>query len=419
MPDEFISAKPSPAVRGFFQKVLPLILPWLNIVGVDYRPEDLTLLQNLADRRVLLTPNHPTNTEPALLFHLSGAVRQAFHFLACRESFDHWGGLWGGIIRRVGAFSVVRGTADRASFRATRELLSRPGAKLVIFPEGEVYSQNDSLLPFHSGVFQLAFWAMEDLRKAAEESGEALGNPDISLFIVPVAIKYRFVRDMSAAVEASLLRLEKFTGDAPSPGAPHYNRLRRIGEAMLHSLETEYRLPVEKDAGADLTPRLNAVKEAILQRVAAAAGVALPKGDTLPERMRALIHVIETVTREEPKETTPYDTELRRLQQDRSRPLLRDLSRLANWIAVYDGYVARASDPGADRGSADPSGARVLRRGKNPRPAPLYRAPGRSYRPRGVLGRLQKKPPHRTCPCHPRGRTARRSAAHADVRRPR
>lgn len=347
MPDEFISAKPSPVVRGFFQKVLPLILPWLGIVGVDYRPEDLTLLQSLANRRVLLTPNHPTNTEPALLFHLSGAVRQAFHFLACRESFDHWGGLWGKVIRRVGAFSVVRGTADRASFRATRELLARPDAKLVIFPEGEVYSQNDSLLPFHSGVFQLAFWAMEDVRKAAEQSGEALGNPDLSLFIVPVAIKYRFVRDMSAAIRASLLRLEKFTGVAPAPSTPEYERLRHIGEAMLRSLETEYRLPprVEKDAGADLTPRLNAIKEAILQRVASAAGVALPKGDTLPERMRALIHVIETVTREEPKETTPYDTELRRLQQDRSRPLLRDLSRLANWIAVYDGYVAAHPTP--------------------------------------------------------------------------
>ncbi|MES2464642.1 MAG: hypothetical protein V4671_29110, partial [Armatimonadota bacterium] len=120
MPDEFISAQPTPAVHGFFQTVLPLILPWLGIVSVDYRSEDLDLLRSLANRRVLLTPNHPTNTEPALLFHLSCAVRQPFHYLACRETFDHLGGLWGKVIRRVGAFSVVRGTVDRASFRATR-----------------------------------------------------------------------------------------------------------------------------------------------------------------------------------------------------------------------------------------------------------------------------------------------------------
>jgi 1-acyl-sn-glycerol-3-phosphate acyltransferase len=345
MPDEFISAKPSPTVRGFFQTTLPLILPWLGIVGVDYRDEDLALLRDLSNRRVLLTPNHPTNTEPALLFHLSCAVRQPFYFLATRETFNILGGLWGKVIRRVGAFSVVRGTTDRASFRATRELLAQSGAKVVIFPEGEVYSQNDSLLPFHTGVFQLAFWALEDIRKAQEESGEALGNPDASLFVVPVAIKYRFVQDMTKQIQASLLRLEKFTGVAAEPADPSYERLRRIGEAMLISLETEYRLTVKKEHGPDLTPRLNAIKEAILQRVAAAAGVALPKGDTLPERMRALIHVIETVTREEPKEATPYDTELRRHQQDRSRPLLHDLSRLANWIAVYDGYVAAHPTP--------------------------------------------------------------------------
>jgi len=61
--------------------------------------------------------------------------------------------------------------------------------------------------------------------------------------------------------------------------------------------------------------------------------------------MRALLHVIETVTREEPREPTPYETELRRHQRERARPLLHDLQRLANWIAVYDGYVRAEPTP--------------------------------------------------------------------------
>jgi 1-acyl-sn-glycerol-3-phosphate acyltransferase len=343
MPDEFISAKPSAALQGFFRHTLPLILPRLGVVGVDYDTADLDRLRALKDERVLLTPNHPTNTEPALLFHLSAAVRQPFLYLACREAFEPLGGLWGEVIRRVGAFSVVRGTADRASFRATRELLAQPASKVVIFPEGEVYSQNDSLLPFHSGVFQLAFWALEDLHKA--------GHEDASLFIQPVAIKYVFTRDMWPEVDASLARLERFTGVPATPGEDRYRRLRHIGAAMLRSLEREYRLPTPKDdkesMPGELTPRLDAIKEAILQRVAAAAGVAVPKGETLPERMRALIHVVETVTGEEPHEATPYDTELRRQQRARATPLLRDLRRLANWIAVHDGYVA--ADPTPER----------------------------------------------------------------------
>lgn len=343
MPDDFVSAKPDPRIQSFFRGVLPVILPFLGVVGVDYIPEELDRLRSLNHRRVLLTPNHPTNTEPALLFHLSCAIHKPFFYLACREAFEPLGGLWGEVIRRVGAFSVVRGTADRASFRATRELLTKSGAHMVIFPEGEVYSQNDSLLPFHSGVFQIAFWALEDLRKSTE--------PDSDLFIVPVGVRYHFTRDMWPEIDASLARLEKFTGvpEEFSARADRYGRLRAVGAAMLHSLEREYRLPVPKDAtdASDLTPRLDAVKEAILQRVAAAAGVALPKGETLPERMRALIHVIETVTRDEPSAATPYDTELRRLQRDRARPLLNDLRRLANWIAVHDGYVA--ADPTPER----------------------------------------------------------------------
>lgn len=343
--DDFIPARPSPLVQGFFRTFLPFLLPRLGVVGVHYDEEDLARLRALGDKSVLLLPNHPTNTEPALLFHLSATLKRSFYYLACRESFDPLWGFWGKIIRRVGAFSVVRGTADRASFRATRELLAQPGgASVVIFPEGEVYSQNDSLLPFHTGVFQLAFWAMDDKRKAGLTEGE-----DAALFLVPVALKYHYTRDMSVPIAQSLLRLEKFTGVPPAPSAPPYDRLRRVGLAMLQSLEREYRLPVPKtETEADLSPRLNAIKEAILQRVALAAGVPVPKGETLPERMRGLLHAVEMVEHNAPeKNASPYDKSLRDAQRLRAQPLLRDLERLANWIAVYDGYVK--ADPTPER----------------------------------------------------------------------
>ena len=48
-------------------------------------------------------------------------------------------------IQALGGYSIVRGTPDRESFRMTRQILSQPGAKLVVFPEGEVYTQNDTL----------------------------------------------------------------------------------------------------------------------------------------------------------------------------------------------------------------------------------------------------------------------------------
>ncbi len=327
---EFVPAKPSSFVRGSFRVAIPYLLSQRGVVGVDYDPADLERLRALEGSRILLTPNHPTNTEPLLMFHLSCIVRQPFFFMATRDAFDALWGLGGKVMSWLGAFSVMRGAVDRASYRAARELLKQPKAKLVVFPEGEVYSQNDTLLPFNSGIFQLAFWAQEDVVKAGR---------DEALYLLPVALKYYYVEDIAPEVEASLKRLADFTGAGVEPGDDTYTRLRKIGQAMLHSLEREYRITPDPNETEDLTTRLDAVKEAILVRVAAAAGVALPKGGTLPERMRNLIHVVETVTRDEPTDKSPYDTELRRQQRERAKPLLNDLRRLANWIAIYDGYV--------------------------------------------------------------------------------
>ncbi|MDX1932017.1 MAG: lysophospholipid acyltransferase family protein [Capsulimonadales bacterium] len=333
---EFVPARPSSLVRGSCQFVMPLLLSQRGVVGVDYDADDLDRLRSLEGHRLLLTPNHPTNTEPLLMFHLSCIVRQPFFYMATRDAFDTFWGLGGRIMSALGAFSVMRGAVDRASYRAARELLTTPKAKLVVFPEGEVYSQNDTLLPFHNGIFQLAFWAQEDVVKAGR---------DEPLYILPVALKYYYIEEMGTQIEASLRRLADFTGADVGPGDDTYTRLRKIGSAMLLSLEREYRLTPDNQDLDDLTTRLDAVKEAILIRVASAAGVALPKGETLPERMRNLIHVIETVSRDEPIAKTPYDTELRRQQRERARPLLHDLRRLSNWIAVYDGYVRANPTP--------------------------------------------------------------------------
>jgi 1-acyl-sn-glycerol-3-phosphate acyltransferase len=197
---------------------LPFIMRrFCEVDGVEVPEPDLARLKAAAGERLIVTPNHPTNTDPVLIFALARAADIPLHYVACRETFDLAGGLWGKVIQRLGAYSVVRGTADRESFRATRALLTSPGGKVVIFPEGEVHSQNDSLLPFHAGVVQLAFWAQEDLRKAGDAEG--------SVGLLPVAVRYRFTHDMSAPIERSLSRLEDTLALDRPVGVDRYVRL--------------------------------------------------------------------------------------------------------------------------------------------------------------------------------------------------
>lgn len=261
-PPRFVAPEPTGWWIALVRAALPLLLRGIGIRSIHYSGGELDRYRGMARDRVLIVPNHPTNADPAILFHLGATARTVPYFLACRESFDAWFGAWGWCIRRLGAYSLVRGTTDRPSFKATRDLLSGQGNHVVVFPEGEVYSQNDSLLPYHEGPFQLAFWALESARRTA---------PDATILVQPVAVKYFLAGISQRAVRASLARLENHVKAPTGPSDDDYDRLRAIAWSMLRSLEREYRIPFpdEDDWHREFDTRLRTVKEAILSRVSA------------------------------------------------------------------------------------------------------------------------------------------------------
>lgn len=331
----FIAPKPNKILTGAARVSLGTVLRFLKIRRVIYSPQAIELLRTLDRERLVLCPNHPTNTEPAILFGLAAEANQEFHYVCCREAFGYWGGFYGWLIRRFGAYSLVRGALDRSSFQCTRQLLTRPGVRIVIFPEGEVYSQNDSLLPFQSGVIQLCYWGLEDARKS---------EPSADVLLVPVAVHYRFLKDMGPVIKRSLARLERAVGLEVCANDSPLDRLKRLGDRVLSGLEHSYTLRLPDGLG--LQERMDAVKDAILVRAAKTVGVE-PKGATLVERMRYVINAAHQVTLEQPASDNAYDRKLWEEHRTHVEPTIQDLDRLANWIAVYDGYVA--SDPSQER----------------------------------------------------------------------
>ena len=336
----FISPKQNGIVISLTRWIVPWVLRRRHVVKVECPEADLDRLRSLRDERVMLIPNHPTATEPIVMYYLTRLVKQRFHFVCAREVFDMAHGLWGWVIRRLGAYSIVRGTSDRRSFKMTRQILAQPGAKLVMFPEGEVYSQNDSLLPFHGGVVQLGFWGLEDLLKAETQE---------PLYILPIAMKYKYVEDMRPAIVAALDRLEAAL-DLPGGADEPYGRIRRIGETVIGKLEADYGVcadgtPAEPEDEQDgLQTRMLALKQAIVQRVAEGLRIPAPSGP-VPSQMRYLINALHEVTDDEQPLECSYDARLWADHRSRAEPLLRDLDRLSNWVAVFDGYVAAHPTP--------------------------------------------------------------------------
>jgi hypothetical protein len=297
-----------------------------RIVRVHVPETDWPRLESLRQGRAILSPNHPTTNDPLIAFFLSRRLGEPFNYIACRENFR---GPFGWLIQRLGAYSVLRGLPDRESMRMTRHLLAERDRKVVIFPEGETYEHNDVTIPFQQGAIQLGFWALEDLHKLGREP---------RLPVLPIVMKYRCVRDARPAISAGLAALEHALATTPPSGAGLYQRLRRTGECVLSQIEQEY--GVSSPAAAPLAERILAAKIGVLDRVAREVGVTRPADLPLPEQMRRMFNAVYAFA----EEFADADNDYGRRQHDRrltsAYPLLLDLWRLENFIALTDGYVA-------------------------------------------------------------------------------
>jgi len=320
------------------QRLLPLFERLDGtMVPVQFDPSDLDRLRALRGQRVVLAPNHPEGVEPYVLFQMAKLFGDEFNYIAAKEAFEQpppafrwvkWLGLYAPIMQRLGVYSIVRGTADRESFRTTRELLVKGERWLVIFPEGEVCWHSENLMPLQQGVAQFGFWALEDLSRT--------GNTP-PLYFVPVAIKFRFVSDVRPGIDRTLHRLEhKLRLAPPDPAQSRYDRLLRIGDVVLGINEKRYgvRPPPDTPFG----DRIREVKELILARIAIAVGVTQSREQPILERVRELFNALDRIVHEEYGDDA-YEHLVRNLSPQEIRALYAELSRMLHIAAFHDGYV--------------------------------------------------------------------------------
>lgn len=262
-------------MRHFIPPIENRFLPWLaskiyfpllaamqNIRQVVIKPEDIEKLKSFQKERLLFFTNHPSTAEPPLVFYLGRLLGQRFKFMASRQVFNWQGGLIGWFIRRIGAYSVIAGVADRDAMKLTRKILSEPKGKLVIFPEGEPTSgEVDTLMPFQPGVAQLGLWGLEDARKIDP-------NADINVWygfmkFVIISPKEKILHDLNK----SLTRVEKKLGVAEANKEKHLlHRFLTVGRLLLEKAENDFNVKVENEKGFDF--RIGRVRHAMLNQLA-------------------------------------------------------------------------------------------------------------------------------------------------------
>lgn len=241
--------------------------PWLASLGgqlnrlllrrhtvLDLRPADLSLLRDLPPG-CLIAPNHAHYSDPQVIMELARRAERRFVYMTTREAFDRWGGLAGWFLQHLGAFSVNRGGTNEEARQFARAILVNGTYDLAMFPEGEVYLLNDLVMPLKPGVARLA------LEAASERPRQGRSRP---VFILPVAIKYQFIANVTPTLEAITSRLEGQVLGGPRSGSL-YPRIVALGTELLCCAEQRY--GVRSDPGLALYERVRFLRRTLLERL--------------------------------------------------------------------------------------------------------------------------------------------------------
>lgn len=329
---DFKPPKENKIVIGTVKLILPLLMRlFQKVVSVDIDATSFDTMKSIDGFPTIFVPNHPTHADSHLMFTLSKRCGRRFRYMAARETFDQQaGGKWRGfIMTRLGAYSIVRGAVDRDSFRLTRETLAKEEQKLVIFGEGEVSHQNETIMPFECGIVQFGFWALSDMERADNLK---------PLYLVPVGLKYIYKKDMWRQIEQALTNLEQSVlPKHTDPPTELYDRVKNVGASLLMTLAKEYQLRLSEDSS--LNERIQLLKEHILSQMENFMGI-VPQPDSHPlRRVRAIQNQINEEIYRDVDEMTEYEKGIHTQRLDKFRQFFTDLRRIVNSIAIYEGYI--------------------------------------------------------------------------------
>lgn len=198
----------------FFRKLLSIFFHIKYRINVMH-PENIPSLKG----GYIIACNHQRYADPPMV---AAVIRGKFSFMAKEELFRN--PFFGWLIRRCGAFPVVRGSGDDAPIRDSINAVEK-GRILVIFPEG-TRSKDGTIGRMKSGVVLIASQAGVPVLPACIRYGDK-GAVDINFGELIPADKLkidendrRSMRTISKRLGDSMLSLQKEIYDAAGLPVP-------------------------------------------------------------------------------------------------------------------------------------------------------------------------------------------------------
>jgi len=230
----------------------------------------------------VLVVNHPTHADAAITLEAARQVGvwpiyMAAYDVFLRSKLDAW------VMQRLGAFSVDREGSDSRSMKQAADTLMRSRHPLTIFPEGNVYLENDCVTPFHDGAAFLALRAQKEL----------LADGDDVVWVVPVSIKTTYLTDVRPILKQQLDALAATLNVDIATATSPLDALRLVGIAAIHRNLKLRGLDVPDTN--DLRSQIERAAEQVLKPLEAKLKIEPKSSDSLIDRVRKARRVIHEV----------------------------------------------------------------------------------------------------------------------------
>lgn len=276
-----------------------------------------------AKTRIILLPNHPTHADASILLEVCRQIGIRPRVMAAYDIY-HRGKLEPWVMKRLGCFSVDREGSDKPAMEEAARTILEGRFALTMFPEGNVYLENDRVTPFHDGA---AFLAMRAAKQLAEKGERVV--------CVSVSTKATHLRDCRAELGEVFRLMCAKVGIPFDPTHRPIDALRAIGLSALRKELAKRSVTVPNEG--DLIQLIRAAADRTLDELEPKLGLVAKDQENLFERVRAARRVIHEI-RTEPEKAAEHDAAARHAQD----------AMLAFRIASYSGnYVAER--PSLDR----------------------------------------------------------------------
>lgn len=235
--------------------------------------------------RLLLVPNHPTHADAAIYTEALRRIGVSTHIMAAYDVFLR-NRRHARTMQWMGCFSVDREGSDPQAMKQALRTLAEGKHALTVFPEGNVYLQNDLVTPFHEGA---AFLGLRSAKTLRERGARVLA--------VPVSIKVTHLHDVRAELGARLHDLgERLGADLPAD-APPLETVRIVGKAAL--LKNMRQRGLELPEAQTLPALIEQAADVIIDRLERKMDLKRRATDSRVERIRRARRAIHEIRLDE------------------------------------------------------------------------------------------------------------------------